>query len=80
MARAAAQPDVHVFHAATREQDGVLVAGAGRVLSISGVGRTRGLARERAYAALAQIDLEGGQWRSDVGAEAGAAVVREEER
>jgi phosphoribosylamine--glycine ligase len=73
--RAAARPGVQVFHAATRLEAGALVAGAGRVLAVSGVGAARAEARARAYEALADIRLEGGQWRNDVGAEGGAAAA-----
>ncbi|MFO1147663.1 MAG: phosphoribosylamine--glycine ligase [Alsobacter sp.] len=66
--RAAALPGVRVFHAGTRrEPDGTLVAAGGRVLAVTGTGRTIAEARERAYAGIAAIDWPGGFNRSDIG-------------
>jgi phosphoribosylamine---glycine ligase len=66
--RAAALPGVQVFHAGTRrEPDGTLVAAGGRVLAITGTGRTIAEARERAYAGVAAIDWPDGFHRSDIG-------------
>jgi phosphoribosylamine--glycine ligase len=63
----ATMQDVVVFHAATaRVGDSVLTAG-GRVLGVTALGDTVEAARERAYAAVAQIRFEGMQYRSDIG-------------
>ncbi|PCN49730.1 phosphoribosylamine--glycine ligase [Curtobacterium sp. 'Ferrero'] len=59
---------VHVAHAATGSLDGGLVATGGRVLSVVGTGRSFTEARERAYAGLHDITLEGGQYRTDIAA------------
>ncbi|MGO1413444.1 MAG: phosphoribosylglycinamide synthetase C domain-containing protein, partial [Microbacterium gubbeenense] len=40
----------------------------GRVLNVVGTGSTFAEARERAYAAIGLIRLEGGQFRSDIAA------------
>ena len=61
--------DVIVFHAGTaRRDDGAIVTAGGRVLGVTGLGDTLASARERAYAALADIRFEGMFHRSDIGA------------
>ncbi len=61
-------PDVVVFHAGTsRDADGTLRASGGRVLNVCARGATLEAARDRAYAAVARIDLPGGFHRSDIG-------------
>jgi phosphoribosylamine--glycine ligase len=61
-------PDVMVFHAGTeRRADGALIAAGGRVLNICARGASLRQARERAYAAIEQIDLPGGFYRRDIG-------------
>jgi phosphoribosylamine--glycine ligase len=63
---AASMPDVVVFHAGTaRAGDSVLTAG-GRVLGVTALGDTVAAAREKAYAAVAQIRFEGMQYRKDI--------------
>ncbi|MEG1391852.1 MAG: phosphoribosylglycinamide synthetase C domain-containing protein, partial [Aurantimicrobium sp.] len=57
---------VHVTHAATAVQDGDLIATGGRVLSVVGRGVDFAEARSRAYEGLAKIQLEGGQYRTDI--------------
>ena len=57
---------VHVTHAATAVSDGDLIATGGRVLSVVGRGTDFAEARSRAYEGLAKIQLEGGQFRSDI--------------
>jgi phosphoribosylamine--glycine ligase len=57
---------VTVAHAATALSGGRLVATGGRVLSVVGVGSDFGEARSRAYLALEAIELEGGQYRTDI--------------
>jgi phosphoribosylamine--glycine ligase len=65
---AAAVEGVHLAHAATAVEGGGLVATGGRVLNVVGLGTTFAEARERTYLALAQIELEGGQHRTDIAA------------
>ncbi|GAA2569284.1 phosphoribosylamine--glycine ligase [Microbacterium binotii] len=65
---AASIEGVHIAHAATRDQDGELVATGGRVLNVVAVADDFTTARERAYRALAQIELAGGQYRTDIAA------------
>ncbi|PRI10547.1 phosphoribosylamine--glycine ligase [Leucobacter massiliensis] len=66
---AAEVPGVHLVHAATsRNAEGGWVASGGRVLGAVARGADFAQARERAYAALDRIGLEGGQRRSDIAA------------
>ena len=61
-------PDVTVFHAGTtRAEDGSLRAAGGRVLNVCARGATIQDARDKAYAAISQIDWPGGFYRSDIG-------------
>ncbi|MFJ6112507.1 phosphoribosylamine--glycine ligase [Agrococcus sediminis] len=61
---------VRVLHAATGRGEQGLTATGGRVLNVVGTGATLAEARERAYAGLGRISLEGGQSRSDIAARA----------
>ena len=65
---AAAVDGVHLAHAATAVEGDELVATGGRVLNVVGVGTTFAQARDRAYRALGEIGLEGGQHRTDIAA------------
>lgn len=68
---AASVTGVHLAHAATAGPDapgGDLIATGGRVLNVVAVGDTFAQARERAYAALGKITLEGGHYRTDIAA------------
>lgn len=65
--------DVLVFHAGTSaerrqgEPAPQSVSAGGRVLTVSGLGRTLGEARSRAYAGAAGIRFQGAFYRTDVG-------------
>ncbi|MES2171918.1 MAG: phosphoribosylamine--glycine ligase [Actinomycetota bacterium] len=59
---------VSIAHAATALADGTLVATGGRVLSVVATGTDFAEARSRAYLALEAIELEGGQYRTDIAA------------
>jgi phosphoribosylamine--glycine ligase len=65
---AAAVPGVTIAHAATAfdESSGEIVTTGGRVLSVVAVGTTFVEARARAYESLSHIQLEGGQYRTDI--------------
>jgi len=52
-----------------RDLEGRLVTAGGRVLGVTGLGVSLAEARERAYAAVAQVSWEGAQFRSDIAAE-----------
>jgi phosphoribosylamine--glycine ligase len=63
-----ALPEVLVFHAGTaRDAQGQLVTAGGRVLSVTGLGRTMREAQRRSVDAVAHIAFEGRQFRSDIG-------------
>ena len=66
---AAAQPEVLIFHAGTKQNAaGEIVTGGGRVLTVVGQGSTLGEARDRAYAAAGKITFEGKMMRTDIAA------------
>jgi phosphoribosylamine--glycine ligase len=67
LAEAAADPDVKIFHAGTRRQDGRLIADGGRVLGITALGTDLAAARARAYTAIDKIDWPEGFCRRDIG-------------
>ncbi len=77
LAEAAELTGVHIDHAATtRGADGVLSASGGRVLNVVASGDTLTQARERAYAAIERIGLEGGQFRRDIAKSAAEGTVK----
>ncbi len=64
---AADEPGALLFHAGTEWQDGSIVTAGGRVLCITGLGRTRRAALARAYEVIENISFEGMQYRRDIG-------------
>jgi phosphoribosylamine--glycine ligase len=60
-------PNVEIFHAGTRRDGARLLADGGRVLNVTGRGRTVAEARDAAYAAIEKIDWPGGFYRKDIG-------------
>jgi phosphoribosylamine--glycine ligase len=67
---AAALPDAIVFHSGTAQKNGRTVTDGGRVLGITGLGRTVAAAIDHAYAAVRVISFEGAHYRRDIGARA----------
>ena len=65
-----AMPDVKVFHAGTREKNGVLLTDGGRVLAVTALGNTIADAQKRAYQAMSKIHFEGMHYRKDIGHQA----------
>lgn len=61
-----AESDLAVFHAGTTLVDGDLVTSGGRVLSVTAHAPTLVQARERAYTGVAQIEIPGSHFRSDI--------------
>jgi phosphoribosylamine--glycine ligase len=57
-----------VFHAGTALHGDRLVTNGGRILNVTGVGRTVGEARERAYTAVDRISFPRMRFRSDIAA------------
>jgi phosphoribosylamine---glycine ligase len=63
---AARLPEVQIFHAGTKRQDGRTVTSGGRVLAITALGDSVTQARARAYAAISQIHFDGCHFRRDI--------------
>ncbi|MEU5161826.1 phosphoribosylamine--glycine ligase [Streptomyces sp. NPDC020875] len=64
-------PYAYVLHAGTRREGDDVVSAGGRVLSVTATGKDLREARERAYAAVGRIRLDGSHHRTDI---AGAAA------
>ena len=62
-----------VFHAGTKQSADGLVSSGGRVLTVTGLGSDLTEARDRAYRAISQIELEGSFYRSDIAFNASVA-------
>ncbi|HYK11483.1 MAG TPA: phosphoribosylamine--glycine ligase [Gemmatimonadales bacterium] len=59
--------DQILFHAGTsQEQDGTLKVSGGRVLNVTGVGRTIAEAAEKSRAAAGKVSFAGMHWRRDI--------------
>lgn len=66
--RAARHEGVQIFHAGTaRDAAGRVVTAGGRVLGVAARGGSVTEAARRAYGAVAEIHLDGGQVRTDIG-------------
>ncbi|MFF9898553.1 phosphoribosylamine--glycine ligase [Streptomyces longispororuber] len=63
-------PHAYVLHAGTRRDGDAIVSAGGRVLSVTATGPDLAEARERAYAAVARIRLDGSQHRTDIAEQA----------
>lgn len=60
-------PGAYVLHAGTSAgEDGTVVSSGGRVLSVVATGADLSQARERVYAAVERISLEGSHYRRDI--------------
>lgn len=66
-------PHAYVLHAGTRREGDAVVSAGGRVLSVTATGADLAQARERAYAAVARIRLDGSQHRGDIALKAADA-------
>jgi phosphoribosylamine--glycine ligase len=71
---AAAVPGAVVFHAGTVEREGRVVTAGGRVLAVTGLGRTVAEARARAYEAASSISFDGMTLRDDIAARAAGGL------
>jgi phosphoribosylamine---glycine ligase len=67
IAEALAMPGVLVFHAGTTVEDGRLLTSGGRVLSVVGRGGSLEDAVVTTYGAVAKIQFNGMQYRTDIG-------------
>jgi phosphoribosylamine--glycine ligase len=59
--------DFRVFHAGTALKNGSIVTNGGRVLCVTALGDSIGMARKRAYGIVGGIRFEGMQYRRDIG-------------
>ncbi len=71
--KASAHADSYVFHAGTSLREGKTVTSGGRVLCVTGWGKTIQGALNHAYQAVGDIHFEGAQFRKDIGWRALAA-------
>jgi phosphoribosylamine--glycine ligase len=62
-----------VFHAGTSQSSGSLLSTGGRVMTVTGTGADLTEARDRAYRAISQIELEGSFYRTDIALNASVA-------
>ena len=60
-------PELQVFHAGTTLQGQQLQASGGRVLCVTALGDNVRLAQQRALQAVQEVQLNGAQWRNDIG-------------
>ncbi|MDQ1046808.1 phosphoribosylamine--glycine ligase [Streptomyces sp. V4I2] len=67
-------PHAYVLHAGTRREGDAVVSAGGRVLSVTAVGEDLTEARDRAYRALARVNLDGSQHRTDIAAKAASGA------
>ncbi|MDP3731584.1 MAG: phosphoribosylamine--glycine ligase [Candidatus Omnitrophota bacterium] len=63
-------PDVVVFHAGTKNENGKYFTNAGRVLGVTGLGNTIKEAIKHTYQAVEKINFEGMHYRKDIGKKA----------
>ena len=68
--RVDALPDTKVFQAGTKREGSRTLSSGGRVLCVTALGKGLAEAQKRAYEAVAKIDMEKSQHRSDIGAKA----------
>ncbi|MFI8511610.1 phosphoribosylamine--glycine ligase [Streptomyces sp. NPDC085460] len=66
-------PHAYVLHAGTKRDGDAVVSAGGRVLSVTATGSDLAQARERAYAAVGRIRLDGSQHRTDIALKAAGA-------
>lgn len=68
--KAAKLPRTKVFHAGTKRSGDQIVTNGGRVLGVTCWGQDLARAQAAAYAAVAQIEFDGAQFRRDIAAKA----------
>ncbi|WP_405855790.1 phosphoribosylamine--glycine ligase [Streptomyces sp. NBC_00090] len=66
-------PHAYVLHAGTKRDGDAILSAGGRVLSVTATGTDLAEARERAYAAVGRIRLDGSQHRTDIARKAAEA-------
>ena len=60
-------PEVVVFHAGTKEQDGKVLTNGGRVLGVTATGANTESAIQKAYDAVSKVNWRGVHYRKDIG-------------
>ncbi len=65
--------DTKIFHAGTSQSGENLLSTGGRVMTVTGIGSDLTQARDRAYRAISQIELNGSFYRSDIALNASVA-------
>ena len=63
----AAMPEVTVYHAGTKRENGKFYTNGGRVLGLTALGDTLEEALETAYRAVDMVNFEGAMYRRDIG-------------
>jgi phosphoribosylamine--glycine ligase/phosphoribosylformylglycinamidine cyclo-ligase len=63
---------IQVFHAGTSEKEGRIVTNGGRVLGVTATAKSLPAAVGKAYKAVAEIQFEGIQYRTDIGRQGSA--------
>lgn len=58
---------MHVFHAGTKQKDKQIVTDGGRVLAVTGMGKTLESAREASYKGVSKLGWDGVYFRKDIG-------------
>lgn len=66
-------PNLVVFHAGTKLDNGAVQTAGGRVLAVTAVGETKAAARALAYSGVAGIKFAGAQYRTDIAMDRGNA-------
>ena len=66
LAEVARMPNVKVFHAGTRLENGVVLTDGGRVLGVTALGETLAEAKKTAYEAVERIHFQGAFYRRDI--------------
>jgi phosphoribosylamine--glycine ligase len=59
--------DSMVFHAGTSSDGPAVLTAGGRVLTVTSYGKNLGVALERSYTAIEQIEFEDAYFRKDIG-------------
>ena len=67
LAATAGLPDVKVFHAGTKLENGLVVTDGGRVLGVTALGDTLLDAKRNAYDAASRVHFQGAFYRRDIG-------------
>jgi len=59
-------PDIFTFHAGTRKKGGRWVTDGGRVLAVTGTGKSFLEAHKKVYSTLEKISFDGSYYRKDI--------------